>query len=65
MRKRITNVRAYKEEQEKLKQLSYELSARERNSVRTPEILRRALNIPNLKNVLLEDAEFKRRFKRG
>lgn len=64
MRKRLTNIRANTDTRDRLKELSRELSFIERRDVRTPEVLRRTLNIPNLPHILKNDAELKRRWKK-
>lgn len=60
MSKSSRNVRAYDEDIIKLKELSFDISAVEKKDVKMPEVLRRTLRIPNLKNVLIADAEAKR-----
>ena len=64
MNKRMTHIRAYEPDKIRLKELSFELSAIQRSKVSTPEIIKRALNIPRLKDILMNDAEFKRRIGR-
>lgn len=63
MKRNSVHIRAYPEEKEKLKQLARELSAIEKKEVKTAEALRRALKTSN-KNLLLSDAEMKRRLSR-
>jgi hypothetical protein len=58
-RKEITHVRAYPDTKLKLKELCREISYVQREEVRTPEIIRRAFNIPNIKEILLADAKMK------
>jgi len=60
MSKNLTNVRARTEERDKLKELARQLSVEQKQTIGTPEVLRRTLNIPTLKGVLLEDAKAKR-----
>lgn len=48
---------------EKFKALALEVSYVQKKNVSVPETLRRIANIPNLKDILLSDAELKR-FKR-
>lgn len=58
-RKEISHVRAYPDTKIKLKELCREVSYVQREEVRTPEIIRRAFNIPNLRDVLIADAKVK------
>lgn len=58
----MTHIRAYTPDRARLKDLSFELSAIQKSKVTTPEIIKRTLNIPRLKDILINDAEFKRRF---
>lgn len=59
----VATIRARVEDREKLNQLNRELSAIQKETIKTPETMRRILAIPNLKDVLINDAELKRRLK--
>ena len=62
--KKLTLVRAYDFDKLKLKDWSLELSNIQKSRVSTPEVLRRVLNIPELKElILVPDAYKKRRLK--
>ena len=61
MEKRMTHIRVYDQDKAKLNDLSLELSNIQKSKVSIPEVLRRTINIPSLKNVLKIDAENKRR----
>lgn len=64
MNKRLTGVRAYVMDKDRLKDLSLELSNIQKDKVTTPEIIRRTLNVPNIKDILIQDALNKRRLKK-
>lgn len=57
-------VRAYAEERERLNRLAREISAIQNKPVRTPEVIRRMMNVPTLPEILKKDAENKRRMGR-
>jgi hypothetical protein len=63
-RKEITHIRAYPNEKMKLNELCLKASFVEGKPVRVPELLRRTLNIPNISNILIQDAELKKRLKK-
>lgn len=58
--KSSTFTRIYKSDKEKLNDLSFELSAIQKKFISKPELIRRTLRIPNLKDVLIKDAIFKK-----
>ena len=58
--KRVTSIRTYAEEKDKINQISRELSALQKCKVTCPEVIRRMTNIPNVYQILKEDAYFKR-----
>lgn len=60
--KKQTVTKIFKDDNEKLKQLSREIAVIQREHVGNPETLRRILNHPNLPTVLKSDAELKKRF---
>lgn len=60
-KKNTSHIRAWREEKDKIKRLSFELSSIEKKDIRSPEVIRRMMNIPNLHAILKSDAEFKRR----
>jgi hypothetical protein len=59
----LTNIRAYKDEKDKLNQLARELSVIQKEKIGCPEVLRRITNVPNLPSILASDALAKRRTK--
>jgi hypothetical protein len=63
MNKRLTHIRAYQQDQARLNELARELALIQKARVTTPEVIKRTLNIPNLKDVLKTDAEAKRRIR--
>ncbi len=63
--KRLTHIRAYDFDKKKINDLSFELSNIQKAKVTTPEIIKRALNVPNLRDILIKDAEIKRAIRRG
>lgn len=63
MAKKFTSLRMYRDDKFKLDEIINEISYTQKKQVKTPETLRRIFNIPNLKEVLKRDAEFKRRIK--
>jgi hypothetical protein len=67
MRRNLTNIRAYNETKIKLNKLALDLSSIQNKRVSVPEALRRISNIPNIKNVLSQDAFVKglKDFKNG
>lgn len=65
MKKRFRLIRAYEDDWKKINTISLDLVAIERKKVTTPEIIRRTLNIPNLKDILFRDSQLKRIIKRG
>lgn len=62
--KRTTLIRAREEDVLKIKNLAREISFVQRSDIKTPELIRRTFNIPNLKDVLMEDAKLKKELKR-
>ena len=62
-RKQTTHIRTYPEDKDKLDNLARELSIVQRSNVKIPEALRRITNVPGLKELLIKDAEAKRRLK--
>lgn len=63
MNKETTQVRIQKELKEQLDAVRKEMIKREGKDVSYPELFRRTFRIPQLKDVLIEDAEFKGRNK--
>lgn len=64
MRKKpTTQIRVYPDIKDKLMDLSLELTGIQKERVSIPESLRRIANIPNLKNILIDDAKMKARLK--
>jgi hypothetical protein len=55
------NIRAYDDDNKKIQQIARELSVVQQKKIGSPEVLRRALNIPDFRNILIKDAELKRR----
>ena len=55
-----TLARVDKETNEKVKQIARELSTIQQKNIAVPEVFRRAFNIPNMRDILREDAEIKR-----
>lgn len=64
-KKNSRHIRAYPEDIKKIKDLQLEISRAQGKIIPAPEIIRRTLNIPALKEVLYFDAEIKRRKKNG
>ena len=63
-KKNLLNIRIYPKEKNILDNIKLDISYIEKNpKIRTPEVLRRIFNIPNLNEVLKRDAELKRRLK--
>lgn len=56
-----TLIRINQDDKRKLEQIRRDLQATQGKDIRTPEMMRRIANIPRLKDVLLDDAKFKRR----
>jgi len=56
-----THIRVYPEVKIKLQEVSRKLSEVQSKEVKLPETLRRIANIPNLKEVLVKDAEKKKK----
>jgi hypothetical protein len=61
--KNTTHMRVYADDKIKIKDLALELSNVQRDRISEPEALRRALRTAN-KDLLLNDAEMKRRLKK-
>lgn len=59
--KRTRQIRAYPKDKDELLQISRELSAIQNKKVPVAEVLRRMKRVPNMKQILLKDAELKRR----
>lgn len=57
---RTTQVRALPTDKEFIKQLAREMAQIEKKEIRSAEVLRRTMKIPNLKEILLKDSEMKR-----
>jgi hypothetical protein len=55
-----THIRVYPEERIKLHDIARELSLTQGADIKVPEVVRRAFNIPKLKDVLKDDAFLKR-----
>lgn len=53
-------VRAYNETRQKINQYALELSYTEGKKVTAPEVLRRAFNIPGVKETLVQDSMMKK-----
>lgn len=64
MSKKYQVIRVYKDDYFKMRDLKLDVSNTQRVNVSTPEILRRILNINEVKTRLNVDAEYKRRFKK-
>ena len=64
MRKHTDNIRVYREDKLKLRDITIDLTNIQREKISFPETLRRVLNIPNIKDQLKLDAEIKRRFRK-
>ena len=60
MNKNTTHIRAFMDSKKRLDEIARELSVIQQDDIKTPEVLRRALNIPSLKDILKRDAELKR-----
>lgn len=58
-------IKTYKEDRERLKSLLREINFIENSNNGIPELIRRALNVPQLPDILKKDAEIKRGSKRG
>lgn len=54
-----THIRVHQNELLKLKDYSRELSYIQKDQVPIPEVIRRAFNIPRLKDILVDDAQMK------
>lgn len=64
MSRNTRTIRAHPDDSAKLLELSRELSNIQQQDIKTAEVIRRALNVPNLKEILKADAELKRRLGR-
>ena len=62
--KRRRWLRKLEKEKKKIDKLCLELGYVQGKKVTNPEVLRRALAIPNMKQILISDAELKRRLKK-
>lgn len=62
-RKNTTMVRNYPETKAIKQKLARELTFIEGKDIKLPELDRRVFNIPNLPNILREDAKLKRKLK--
>jgi Flp pilus assembly protein TadB len=60
MAKKLTHIRVYDKEKIKFDELARELSFIQKANIRIPEIVRRITNVPNIKSILIKDAEAKR-----
>ena len=58
---RSRNIRVRDYERQFINSLKRDISSLENRDVKTPEIMRRICNIPNLKTILSKDAMMKRR----
>lgn len=56
-----THIRVRKEEKDYFKQLARDLSSTQNEDVKIPEVVRRMINIPRLKDVLINDAVEKKK----
>ena len=56
-------IRIWKDTKVKLQEIKMDIIMAEKKEIRMPELVKRITNIPNLKNVLIEDAIKKRQKK--
>lgn len=63
--KSLTNIRAYKEDREKMNQLAREVSMIQAKAVRVPEVIRRINNSAEIKLLLKKDAYVKKMNRKG
>jgi len=59
-RKNTVSIRISPEDKKKLDNMRLNIQAEERKNISTAETLRRTMNIPNLSDVLLQDARAKK-----
>lgn len=64
-RKELTLIRCYPSERDRILKAAREISVLEERDIRTPELIRRITNIPNIKEILLDDARLKRKLQGG
>lgn len=64
MSRRTVLIRSYPDVKEKIKDISRELSTIQKSDVKSAEVLRRAMAIPDITDILKRDAELKRRLNR-
>lgn len=62
-KRRTTQMRVDLDTKAKIDKLRFDLTSIQGKEIKTPELFRRTFNIPNIENVLKNDADKKRRFK--
>ena len=60
MKDKTGTIRTYMQDRQRIKDLKRELSVVQKCDISEAEIIRRTLNIPQLRKMLLDDAEIKR-----
>jgi len=60
MKDKTGTIRTYMQDRQRIKDLKRELSVVQKCDISVAEIIRRTLNIPQLRKMLLDDAEIKR-----
>jgi hypothetical protein len=63
-KKNTTHLRAYPETKSRIKKATEDISKVEGKKVTTPELLKRMSNVPNIKNILIRDAQIKKKMRK-